>query len=301
MISPYFIQKAILLSTICLLAGCSLGSEPPLVTEIEAQPGTVIPTGESASLTISASGTGLEFEWTAQRGRLSDYALSAVIYTAPDTPGPDIVMVKITNRGGEIIRRITFDVIERPTPTVTNIATLEATPKPTQTPTLAPLPVACNHPAVTMDIFPQLAEENGQFSFYGPVTEPEFSCEAVYDLVRSGPIAIHIKYENAGNNYGFWGFATPNGYDTSKHRQLCFWAYAKQPSQSFRVKMKDTTRQESGVITTIDIANRWKEICTDISAFAEQGIHVDKMENVNLGFEKPTGSAEVWVADFEFR
>jgi hypothetical protein len=302
MISAFVLRIAILLGTVFLLLGCSFGSEPPLVAEIEAQPSTTIVIGDTASLTIAASGIDLRFDWAAQRGTLSESTKPSVIYRAPSSPGPDTVTVKITNSGGQIVRNITFTVVEPPTPTVTSIATIEVTSEPTQTPTFAPPPIVCNHPAVTKNIFSQLANENGQFPFYGPLTEPKFLCEAVYDLVHiPGKMAIHIKYENVGTNFGWWGIATPNGYDASRHRQLCFWAYAKQSNQSFRVKIKDTTHKERGDIVTVEVPNEWAQICTDVSRFQEQGIEVSKMDNVNLGFEEPSGSAEIWVADFEFK
>ena len=303
MISRNILQKAILLIAVYLLAGCVLGAEPPAIGEIEAKPSTTITTGEKSSLIIPASGSELRFEWTAQRGTLSDSAQPAVIYTAPDSPGPDTVTVKVTYSGGEIIRSITFDVVEpppTPTPTVTDTPVPEDTP----TPTAVPNPIACDLPPVTGNLFPQLAEETGQFSMYGPVGDPDetnFLCEAVYDKVHEQPMAVHIKYENVGTNFGWWGVATPNGYDASGHSQVCFWAYALEPNQSFRMKMKDTTKREQGVVTTIETPNEWTRICTDISKFAELGILVDKMDNVNLGFERPTGSAEIWIAEFEFK
>ena len=82
---------------------------------------------------------------------------------------------------------------------------------------------------------------------------------------------------------------------------LCFWAYAKQERQTFRFKMKDTSRNEEGFATTVSKVNDWEEICRDVSEFADLGINVQQMDNVNLGFEAPLGSAEVWIADFEFR
>ena len=304
-----FFRKALYFLAMALLAGCELGGTPPQVGEIQAQRGTTITTGEEASLTIAASGNELKFEWTTQRGTLSDSAQPAVIYTAPDSPGTDTVTVKVTYSGGQIVRSIIFDVVAPPTPTATETPLPADTPTSTSAPepTAPPPPIACNHPAVTKQLFPQLENVNGRFPMYGPETEPNFLCEAVYDLVHTlGGMAVHIKYENVGANFGWWGIAiqSPDSYDASQHRQLCFWAYAQQPNQSFRVKMKDKTPppdNEAGDVTTIEVANEWKQICTDISKFVDKGIEPDKMDNINLGFEQPSGSAEIWVADFEFK
>jgi hypothetical protein len=297
-------RKAICFLAMALLAGCELGGPPPQVGEIQAQRGTTITTGEEASLTIAADGNQLKFEWTTQRGTLSDSAQPAVIYTAPDSPGTDTVTVKVTYSGGQIVRSIIFDVVAPPTPTVTETPLPADTPTATSpaTPTAAPPPTVCNHPSVTGNLFPQLEDLDGQFPMYGPEGDPNILCQAVYDIVHTpGSMAVHFRYQNVGPNFGWWGVATPNGYDASKHRQLCFWAYTQTPNQSFRFKVKDTTGAEKGIVTTIEKSNEWQEICADISDFAAMGLQMDRMDNVNLGFEQPTGSSEIWIADFEFK
>jgi hypothetical protein len=278
-----------------LLAGCGSGATPPSVHEILAQPGTSLTTGEDISLTVDASGTGMQFEWTALRGRISNPAQPAVLYTAPDSPGIDTVTVKVTYDGGEIIRSITLEILAPLDPTAT------LTPVPADTSTPFPEPIACNNPAVAKNVFPHLAEVEGQSSFYGPVDEPLYACEAVYDIVHTQPMAVHLKYENAGENFGWWGIGTPNGYDASSYSEICFWGFARQPNQAFRLKMKDMTPKENGVIVILEQANQWTQLCIDLTKFAELGIRLDRLENVNLGFEQPTGSAEVWVTDFEFK
>jgi hypothetical protein len=281
--------------TIGLSSGCASRVEPLTVNEILAQPDTSLTVGENISLTVNASGNNMQFAWTALRGHISDPTLPAVLYTAPDTPGIDTVTVRVTYDGGEIIRSITLDVLALPDPTET------LTPVPADTPTAFPEPIACNSPAVTKNVFPLLANVERQSSFYGPEDEPNYSCEAVYDTVHNQPLAVHIKYENVGANFGWWGISTPEGYDATSYRELCFWVYAQQPNQAFRLKMKDTTGKENGVVTILEPANQWTEICTDLNRFADLGIKLNSLENINLGFEQPTGSAEIWVADFEFK
>src|SRR5512136_2025022 len=98
MISRSILQKIVLVGMGLLIVGCVLKVEPPTpMSEIEAKPSTTILTGETASLTIGVSGTDLQFEWTVLKGSLSDPSQPSVIYTAPDSPGPDTVTVKITN------------------------------------------------------------------------------------------------------------------------------------------------------------------------------------------------------------
>jgi hypothetical protein len=294
MISQSLLQKVVLLIVMSIVAACGRGTELPTVGEILAEPGTTIMPGEKANLTIAVSGTDLIFEWTALRGSISNPTQATVIYTAPGSPGLDTVTVKITNSGGEIIRSITFEVVVPPLPTETE------TPIPADTPTAVPEPIACNLPVVTKNLFPQLADVQGQFPIYGPI-DPRFVCEAAYGIVHDKPLAVHIAYENVDNNFGWWGIATPNGYDTASYSEICFWAFAQQPNQSFRLKLKDINQKEKGVIIILEEANQWKQICTDLTKFSDLGIALGRLENVNLGFEQPTGSAEIWIADFEFR
>lgn len=303
MIPRNILQKAVLLSALYLLTACNQASSAPVVGEITPQPSTTITTGEKASLTIPVSGSELKFEWSASRGTLLNSTQPAVIYTAPDSAGPDTVTVKVTYSGGEIIKNINFDVVEPPPPAATDTPVPTDTPIPTNTPTPTPIPepVACDGPAVTKNVFPQLADEDGQFPMYGPLTETRFSCQGVYDIFHDEPLAVHIEYENVGKNFGWWGIATPKGYNAATYSEICFWAYAQRPNQSFRLKMKDTNKKEDGVIIILAEANQWKQICTDLTEFSDLGIQLDSLDNVNLGFEEHTKSAEIWVDDFEFK
>jgi len=188
---------------------------------------------------------------------------------------------------------------EPPLPTATDTPASTDTP----TPTPVPDPIPCNRPAVTNDMFPQLAEEvSKQFPFYGPENDPTFDCEAVFDIFHNESTAVRIEYQNFENNFGFWGIGV-NGssFDISKYHEICFWAYAQKPKLSFRLKMKDTGSPptEDGPIIILGEANTWEQVCTDLTEFSSLGIELDKLENINLGFEKPTGSAEIWLDDFE--
>ncbi len=297
MILRHILPQPILIGAIFLLAGCGFGADPPTVGEIQVQPSTTIITGKTATLTIAVSGQELKFEWIAQRGTLSNPVQPSVIYTAPDSAGLDTVTVKVTSRGGEIIRAINFDVVEPPLPTVADTPFPEKTPSPTP----IPEPIACNHIAVTKNVFSQIADVEGQFPFYGPLAESRFSCEGVYDIVHSGQLAVRIEYESFGENFGFWGFGTPNGYDASSYNEICFWAYTQKPNQVFRLQIKDTSNKEDGVTIILEGPNRWTQICTDLAKFSDLGIQLTSLENINLGFNKDTDSAEIWVDDFELK
>jgi len=307
MIPRNILQKAVLLSALYLLTACNQASSAPVVGEITPQPSTTITTGEKASLTIPVSGSELKFEWSASRGTLLNSTQPAVIYTAPDSAGPDTVTVKVTYSGGEIIKNINFDVVEPPPPAATDTPVPTDTPIPTNTPTPTPIPepIVCNSPAVTKDVFPQLEDVNGQFPFHGLVDDPRFDCQAVFDIFHNEPMAVRIEYQNVEKNFGWWGIGVPTDspFSVSKYSEICFWAYAQKPKQSFRLKMKDTSSppKEDGPTIILEEANKWTQVCTDLTKFSDLGIQLDSLENINLGFEQPTGSAEIWVDDFEFK
>ena len=309
MILQHTFKKALLLGIAFLLFGCSFSTEPPVVSEIQAQPSTTIQTGETASLTIPVSGTELTFEWTVLRGSLTNPTQPAVIYTAPNTPGFDTVTVKVSNDGGTVIKSINFEVVAPPptaTPTATDTPIPTNTPVPTDTPTATatPEPIECRNPSITKNLFPWFLDVDGQFPFYGPLDKNYFSCTGVYDIVHSAPMSVHIKYEKIGSNFGWWGIGVKtgfDGFDITSYNQICFWAYAQKPDQAFRLKVKEPGKSDKGVIVVVEQPNQWQQICRDLTELSDLGVRLDRLENVNLGFEADIGSAEVWVDDFEFK
>ncbi|HLF27525.1 MAG TPA: hypothetical protein VJG32_14420 [Anaerolineae bacterium] len=303
------LRLGILFIMAALLAGC-VQAAPPDVSEIQAQPSTTIQVNETASLNVTASGSNLTFAWSAVRGTLSDPTQPSVIYTAPNTPGPDTVTVKVSSGGETTVRSATFQVTAptaSPTPTVTNtppptdVPIPTETPPPTTTPTPLP-PIACNHLSITENLFPELVGIRDQFPFYGPLGDPRFLCFGVYDIVHTGPLAVKVTYQSDVNegNFGFWGIGTPHGYDASALQAICFWAYTEQPNQTVRLQLRDTTDVEKGLFVNIPQAGAWQRFCTALTEFAEQGVNLNILENVSLGFNKDTQSSTVWVDDFEF-
>jgi hypothetical protein len=284
-------------------AGCAPKPPPPPVP-VPAAPPCELPPGGSTALTATGAQGATSLEWSASIGQITPNIGPAVTYTAPrDYSGPVVITVIARKGNAQSQGQMTCTVLPPPpTPTPEPTATLP--PTPTSTATATPEPIACDFTPLTNDVFPQLAGEAGQFPIYGPAEGAEAQhifCEAVTDPVHEGALAVHFRYTRVGENSGWVGVATPNGYDASQHEQLCFWAYAKQERQTFRFKMRDTSRNEKGFVTTISKINDWEEICRDVSEFAGLGINVQQMDNVNLGFEAPLGSAEIWIADFEFR
>jgi hypothetical protein len=136
----------VILGFVVGLLGACRSAEPPQIDDISVDPSPPIVVGEQATLIIRASGTDLQFNWTASKGSISSTTEPAVIYTAPDSPGLDTVTVKVTSKGGDEVRSITIEVVTPPpTSTLTPTHTPTSTPTPTHTPTptYTPTPTPC--------------------------------------------------------------------------------------------------------------------------------------------------------------
>lgn len=262
---------------------------------IPARPCNLSP-GESIPLTVSGGDGADTFEWGASPGMVSPPTGLATTYTAPeDYSGEVVINVRAIKGNASATGIITCNIITTPTPT--------PTPTDTPTSTSTPEPIACLHPSITGHVFPQLKDEPGQFPFYGPLEESleVFLCQGVYDIVHSPPVSVRIEFHSTGSKFGYWGIGTPNGYDASQFHEICFWAYVEQPDQAFRLKFRDLDDVEKGVQIIVEQARQWARICTEMSKFSDQGVQLNRLENINLGFELSTSSATVWVDDFELR
>jgi hypothetical protein len=153
MLSRYptrYLLLSLVLVVVALVFGCS-SSPPPQVSRISIQPDNQIPVGETATLSVEASGASLKFQWTATRGIITGEG-SSIIYTAPDTPGPDVVTVQVESAGGTVVKNLTILVVAegavalKDTPTPTPSLTPTDTPTPTATDT--PLPPPTDTPTV---------------------------------------------------------------------------------------------------------------------------------------------------------
>jgi hypothetical protein len=305
-------------------------------TVIPARPCVLSP-GESIPLTVTGVQGDVIYEWSPSAGVVTPPTGPAVTYKAPNDTGQVIIAVTAKKDGkssmGSIICMV--EATPTPSPTVTNTPTPTDTPVPTNTPTPTdtpvptntpiptdtlvptdtpiptdtptltptPPPLECRHPELTAYVFPQLQEVPGQRAFYGPLEESEevFLCEGVRDIVHSIPVAVRIEYHIAQGTgrFGYFGIGTLGGYNVTQFSQICLWAYAVQPDQAFRVKLRDTLGTEMGVNVTVRDANEWSRICVDLQRFSDQGVDLSQLDNINLGFEEANGSATVWVDDFE--
>lgn len=104
------------------LATCRNQENKIHAEEIHIEPSERLAVGEEAALTIQASGAGeLEFKWSANRGTLSSPLGFSTNYKAPSTPGQAIVSVQITSEGSSVVRSKTFEIVDKPTPSLSSI------------------------------------------------------------------------------------------------------------------------------------------------------------------------------------
>ncbi|MBN2389647.1 MAG: hypothetical protein JXR84_02910 [Anaerolineae bacterium] len=108
-----YLRSVLFFAVLVGLVGACKPRVPSQLDDINVESGRIIGVGEQASLTLPLTDIGLEFEWKASRGTLSNSKKSWVVYTAPASPGLDIVTVTVTGRGDDkVIQKITFQVVE---------------------------------------------------------------------------------------------------------------------------------------------------------------------------------------------
>jgi hypothetical protein len=151
-----YLLLSLVLIVVFLALGCR-SSPPPQVSRISIEPDNQIPVSETATLSVEASGANLKFNWTAARGTITGEG-SSIIYTAPDTPGPDVVTVEVESAGGTVVKNLTIQVVAvgavalKDTPTPTPSLTPTDTPTPAATDT--PLPPPTDTPTATLTSAP---------------------------------------------------------------------------------------------------------------------------------------------------
>jgi len=313
-----------------VLVGCN-GNGKAVTVVIDPDATIEIRQGDSINLVVKISPGGqksLSYKWsTTERDDTlllsKTESSSATSFTANGVCGEVIVTVEVTADGELYPASRTINVIcETPTvpipeedatstvePTATEaVVSLPAdTPLPTETtaPTATPGPLECRHASITAYVFPQLKDVPGQRAFYGPLDESQkvFLCEGVREFYRSEPVSVRIEYHPVRDTgkFGFFGIGTLGGYDITRFKQICLWTYATQPDQVFRLKIRDTNEKEEGENVTVPDTNKWSQICVDLSVFANQGVNLSSLVNINLGFEEQNGDATIWVDDFEFK
>jgi hypothetical protein len=310
-----------------MLGACDSKQEPPQVSKINVDPSTIILVGEAASLTIQASGIDLQFEWAAARGTLSSDTAPSVLYTAPDSPGPDTVTVKVIGKGGSTVQSITFQVsIPTPTSTPTPTYTLaptptpvpSATPSPAPTTTSASTPTPSPSPSATptttpppappplLEIFPQSKDAE---AFYWEDKGGELTHHFVEsdECRHSGVYGLQIEYKMSGEGNGGWGVhwanAPADGFDASGFSTLDFWVKGLSGKKTFQIGLKDSDQREIKIESeelVVVSADEWRLVAIPLSEFANRGVNTASLDNVHFSFRADHGEGTICIDDISF-
>ncbi len=170
MSSHLFARLAVVFCLIVGLVACAEKGTPLQVGAIDVQPGTTIQVNEAATLTVQASGSNLQFKWTATHGTISDPTKMSVLYTAPASAGPDTVTVQVTSEGSTNVQSVTLQIVPSNTPTVTARGSITSAPTPPSqiaAPTFTPAPTPT--PAATGDWTWNITQKQAPqtFALYG--------------------------------------------------------------------------------------------------------------------------------------
>ena len=174
--------------------------------------------------------------------------------------------------------------------------------------TLREEPLPCEKLEIAQGIFPQLAGTLPLEPFSNRESSRGFVCEGVRDLVYNATLSVHLSFEDrdSSTQYGYFGIGGFHGFDVSSYDKFCFQAYAKEPQQHFWVNLKDVPSPkgfDTRIHVEVPATFSWVEICVKLEEYRDRNEELDlsQLENVNLGFDNRTGTAEVWISSFEFR
>lgn len=312
-------QLAIVIIFSLMLTACG-EKDPQIVANINVQ-GTTIDTGKQRGLSVDVvSSADVRFEWSTTAGTLSNSSSQSVIFTAPYTPGPVVVTVKVISGDQITTDSINFDVIaptptQTPTPkpsstpepslTPTNTAMPSNTPTPintytptpTFTPTLTPSPLDCSDSKIVPGIFVQLADESTS-SFAGSSDNAKFECEGVYALSNETPPAVRIDYKAISGTFAFFGIGISDGFDVTEFSEICVWVYAEESGQRFDLKLEDANGG-NGVLINTTKTTEWDEHCVSLDGYP--GVDLSDIKVITLSFNDSFGDAAIWVDDFELK
>ena len=107
-----------------LLFNTVLANHKPAITSLEAEPGSILPSGNSQIVCTASDSDGdeLSYGWSASGGEISGEGAVAT-WIAPDSAGSYDVTVTVTDgRGGEVTNQITIAVRANEPPTITGLA-----------------------------------------------------------------------------------------------------------------------------------------------------------------------------------
>lgn len=332
-----------LLGLFLALAACRSGASEsvaqvtcaPTTVEVYRDPDiTEIIVGAGATIGAKIEGgVSPSFRWEANRGQLTssggepattiDNGPASVIYTAPGTPGRDVVTVYVTIAGCVTTEAVSFEVVEKPTetptPTDTPLPTDTPSPTPTDTPTPVPTPTPTRtpgpHPTPSMVLkvadFECLCNRNLLDGLMGAAYDPPNSLRETYvvddDSDRSGVAKLEFSLDEDGWS-AFW--LKLRGADVTDYVRVTFVARGDTAApipERFKVELKRNENTEVGICYLSGVTTVWQQFsCTlaELSSvgFADALSALDNTSELVIVFEERfSGSTGVlYVDDIQF-
>jgi len=119
----WIISFTILVTAILLMGGCVPANHPPVITNLKAEPGAILPSGSCyiEGIASDEDGDELSYEWLAGDGNI-DGGGAIVTWTAPESEGIYNITVKVTDgNGGEVTDSIIITVKDNHPPSITSL------------------------------------------------------------------------------------------------------------------------------------------------------------------------------------
>ena len=114
---------AVLVTAVFLIGGCAPANNPPVITNLKAEPETVSPSGvcQIECVASDEDGDELSYEWLASEGHI-DGDGAIVVWSTPESEGIYNIVVKVTDgNDGEASDSITIRVRDNRPPAITSL------------------------------------------------------------------------------------------------------------------------------------------------------------------------------------
>ena len=154
------------------------------------------------------------------------------------------------------------------------------------------------------DIFAQ-AEDGDARTFINPPGALTAQLDA--GCRRHGELGLHLTFAYTGPGNGgwvlSWDTAPTHKYDSARFTELSFWVKGTAPN-GFQIGLKDSSEHEAKVEakTHAQVSpDAWHEVRVPLSAFANGGVDLAALRNLNFGFNAKHGAGEICVQRHRLR
>ena len=239
---------------------CDADPMPLQVGQIHIQPITTVKVDEQVALAIEASGSGLEFEWKSLKGTFAPSSETPGVLYIPESPGIDVVTVKVTATDDQcVIRSIIFEIesnvtaVNTPTPITRPVPTPTPTSIPTSTPTPTPIPEPTPTPSPAVSA-----------TFTPPTPTPTFTPSPTVTPVVSSPTETPTPITTSCElRITQTSIADPQGHIIEPEKDI----YSLRVGESVTIQVKFTN------LCNYPIDVKWTAAHGEIPLISEKTLH----------------------------